>query len=73
MNVGGMYSVTNDGLSCARVDSHVAPSNCLQNRSRVERRLLERSIAVDGSDTQEFDARIVGTEEEGIRILDRWL
>jgi hypothetical protein len=67
--IGGVYSIAYDGLRRARVDLHVAPSDCFQYRSCIVRGLVKRSIAVDCAYAKQFDARIVCAEEEGICVL----
>lgn len=62
MDISRVYGIASDWFCRTRVDLHVAPSNGLENRSRIERRLFERSIAMNGGDAQQFDARIVRTE-----------
>jgi len=69
MNVSGVYGIAYDWLRSARVDLHVASSDCLEDCPGVVRRLVERSIAVDGAHTKQLDFRVVCAEKEGVGIL----
>jgi len=69
VDIGSVDGITHDGLGCARVDLDVAPTDCLQDGPRVVRRLIQCSVAMNGAYTKQLDARIVGAEEEGVRIL----
>jgi hypothetical protein len=69
MDVSGVDCVANKWLRSARMDFYIAPPNGFENGSRIEGGLVERSVTVDGGDSQELDARIVGAEEESVCIL----
>ena len=69
VNISGMYSIAYDWLRSARVDFHVASSDCLENCPGVVRSLVERSIAVDGAHTKQLDFGVVCAEKEGVGIL----
>jgi len=69
VNVSGMYSIAYDWLRSARVDLHVAPSDCLEDCPSVVCGLVERSIAMDGAHTKQLDFGVVRAEKEGVGIL----
>lgn len=55
-----MYRLPNDGFCSTRVDFYISLPNRLEYASSIEGGLLERGIAVDGADTQQFDVWVVG-------------
>jgi hypothetical protein len=69
MNIGSMYCVAHDGLRCTRVDVDIAFPYSLKHSPSIVYGLVERGIAVDGADAEEFDAWIVSGEEESVSIL----
>lgn len=69
MDVSGMYCIALNWLCSTRIHLDLPLSYRFQHSPRIEYSLIEGGIAVDGADAEEFDAWIVGCEEEGVRIL----
>jgi hypothetical protein len=61
--------LTYDGLRCARVHLHIAPTDSFQYSSRVERGLVERRVAVNGAHAEKFSTRVVCAEQESVCVL----
>lgn len=72
MDIDGVNSIAVNGFGGARVDFDVACAQGFQNASGIVGGLDERSIAMDGAHTQQVDTRIVGGEEQCVRILITW-
>ena len=67
------YSATNgsrqSGRGRADGDRHVGAADELEQLQRVDRRLLERLVAVDGRDADELDLRAREREQERDRVV----
>lgn len=69
MDISGVDCVAHDWLGCAGIDFDIALPYRFQHATGVEGSLVERRIAVDGSDSEEPDTRVVGGEEKRVGVL----
>lgn len=60
VDICSVNSIARNWLRSARVDLHIVPTNRLKYRPRIVRRLIERSIAMNGAHAKQLNPRIVG-------------
>jgi hypothetical protein len=70
MDIGGMNCVAHDRLRSTRIHLDVTFPYSLKHSPSIKHRLVERGVAVDGTDAEEVNARVMGGEQESVGILD---
>jgi hypothetical protein len=60
MDILSVYGATAERLSCSRIDMNVGPADGRQHAASVARRLLQRGIAMDGTDAEQSKRWVVG-------------